>query len=35
MTDVLAEIDEVMRQERLQKIWQEWGSAIITGIVVL
>jgi hypothetical protein len=35
MSDVFAEIDEVMRQERLQKIWNEYGSWIIAGLVIL
>lgn len=34
MSDLLAEVDEAMRQERLAKFWHENASLIITFIVV-
>lgn len=34
MSDVFAELDEVMRQEKLAKFWHDNGSAIIAFIVL-
>lgn len=33
MADLFAEVDEMMRQERMAKIWHEYGSYIIAFVV--
>lgn len=35
MADVFAEVDEMMRRERLEKIWREHGSFIIATIAAI
>jgi len=38
MSDIFAEVDEVMRQERMKKIWDDYGRFIIgflVGIILL
>jgi hypothetical protein len=34
MVDLLAEVDNAMRQERLEKLWQDYGNAIISGVLL-
>lgn len=33
MSDIFAEVDEVMKQERLEKIWAQYGNLILTFII--
>lgn len=35
MSDLLAEVDEMMRQERMVALWKEYGSILITFIIAL
>lgn len=35
MTDILREVDEAMRVEKLTRLWQEHGSAVLAGIAAL
>lgn len=35
MADIFQEIDEAMRQERLEKLWKNYGAFIIGGIVAI
>lgn len=35
MSDLLAEVDEIMRQERLAKIWHDHGKMIIAAIAAI
>ncbi len=38
MADLFAEVDEVMRQERLAKVWHDYGAyiiAFVVGVIVL
>ncbi len=35
MTDLLAEVDEIMKQERIEKLWKAHGNIFITGIVLI
>lgn len=38
MSDIFAEVDEVMKQDRLEQIWAEYGNLIIAfiiGVIVL
>lgn len=34
MSDLLSELDDVMRRERMEKLWKEYGSTIIAGIIL-
>lgn len=34
MADLLAEVDEAMRQERMEKLWQDYGKSLIAGLVL-
>ncbi len=35
MSDLLTEVDEALKQERLEKLWQQYGTAIISLIVAI
>lgn len=35
MADVFAEIDDAMRQERIARLWNEYGSVLITFLICL
>lgn len=35
MSDILAEVEDAMRRERLEKIWKEHGKTILTGIAMV
>jgi len=35
MNDIFQEVDDAMRQEKLQKIWSEYKATIITAIIIL
>lgn len=35
MSDLLRDVDEMMRQERLMEIWRTWGNYIIGGILAV
>lgn len=35
MSDLFIEVDEAMKQEKLQKLWNDYGSALITFIAAL
>ena len=35
MTDLFAEVDEALRQERVAKLWQEYGRYLIGFIATL
>ena len=35
MTDIFEEVDDALRQEKLQKIWDEYKNTIIASIVIL
>tara|TARA_B100001989_G_C24540559_1_gene467309 strand:- start:34 stop:714 length:681 start_codon:yes stop_codon:yes gene_type:complete len=35
MADIFAEVDEAMKQEKLQKLWENYGSLIIGAIILV
>ncbi len=35
MTDIFREVEEDVRRERYQKIWDQWGTTIIAGVVLI
>ena len=35
MADIFNEVDEAVRRERLEKIWQRYGTWIIAGVVLI
>ena len=35
MSDIFREVDDALQQEKIEKIWKEYGSTIITAIVIL
>ena len=35
MTDIFSEVDEEVRRERLQKLWDRWGNYIIALAVII
>ena len=32
--DLMLDVEESLRQERLKKIWDEYGSSLITGMIL-
>ena len=35
MADIFNEVDEAVRRERLEKIWQRYGTWIVAGAVLI
>lgn len=35
MTDIFNEVDEAVRRERLEKIWQRYGTWIVAGVALI
>ncbi len=35
MSNLLVEVDEALKQERMEKFWKDYGSLVITGIAAL
>lgn len=35
MADLLSEVDDMMRQERMEKLWKEHGKTVLAGIALI